>query len=86
MTRGGPEPPAVPKALAPGACSEDVTAAMPMGCSGDAKAVMLTAAKLAVTVPELQCHGGDAHGGTAHGNNPTMVTYTAVVPKVALPQ
>lgn len=52
-------------------------AAMPVSHGGDAKAVMPTAA---LAVPELQCHGGNAHG-----NNPTMVMYTAVVPKVALP-
>lgn len=75
----------MPKALALDACSEDVMAAMPVSHSGDPQAVMPTAAKLAVAVPELQCCGGDAHGGIAHGNSPTKVTYTAVVPKVALP-
>lgn len=52
----------MPKALILGACSEDVMAAMPMDHNGDAKAVMPTAAKPAVPVPELQCHAGDAHG------------------------
>lgn len=74
----------MPKALALDACSEDGMAAVPLSHSGDAKAVMPTAAKLAVAVSELQCHDGDTRGGIAHGNNPTIVTYTAVVPKVAL--